>query len=64
MPSAYKDPASQRAVRARCAETLARADLALTTATIETSVGEVRLTSAGRGSPQVILVPGTAPTPP
>lgn len=59
MPSAYRNPRSQRAVRQWCSEALARADFPLTTATVATSAGQVHLTSAGTGSPQVILVPGT-----
>jgi hypothetical protein len=59
MPSAHEDPGSKRAVRAWCTETLARTGLALTTATVETSVGRVYLTSAGTGSPRVTVVPGT-----
>jgi pimeloyl-ACP methyl ester carboxylesterase len=59
MPTVYKNPGGQRAVRQWCSEVLARADFTLTSATVDTSVGEVRLTSAGTGRPRVVLVPGT-----
>jgi hypothetical protein len=42
-----------------CSEALARADFPLTTATADTSAGQVQLTSAGTGSTRVVLVPGT-----
>ncbi|GAA1382606.1 hypothetical protein GCM10009661_61120 [Catellatospora chokoriensis] len=38
---------------------MARADFALTTATVDTSAGPVHLTSAGTGPPRVVMVPGT-----
>ncbi|WP_185443054.1 alpha/beta fold hydrolase [Kribbella qitaiheensis] len=59
MPSVYKTPAGQHAVRQWCLEALARADFPLTTATLDTSAGLVHLTSAGGGKPQVVMVPGT-----
>jgi pimeloyl-ACP methyl ester carboxylesterase len=59
MPTVYKSPAGQRAVRQWCSDALARADFPLTTATLDTSVGRVHLTSAGTGQSRVVLVPGT-----
>lgn len=59
MPTAYKNVRSERVVRRWCSEALAQADFPLTTATVDTSVGEVHLTSAGSGPARVVLVPGT-----
>ena len=59
MPSVYRSPAGQGAVRQWCSDVLTRADFPLTTATVDTSVGRVHLTSAGAGRPRIILVPGT-----
>ena len=61
MPTAYKNARGQRAVRQWCSQALARADFPLTSATVDTSVGRVRLTSAGAGAgrPRVVMVPGT-----
>jgi pimeloyl-ACP methyl ester carboxylesterase len=59
MPTTYKTPRSQRAVRQWCSEALARADFPLTTVTVDTSAGQVQLTSAGTGPTRVVLVPGT-----
>lgn len=59
MPTVYKNSSGQRAVRQWCSETLARADFPLASATLDTSVGRVELTSAGAGRPQVVMVPGT-----
>lgn len=59
MPTVYKSPGGERAVRQWCSQALARADFALTRATLDTSVGRVELTSAGTGRPRVVLVPGT-----
>lgn len=59
MPTVYKNSSGQRAVRQWCSEALARADFPLTSATLDTSVGRVELTSAGAGLPRVIMVPGT-----
>jgi pimeloyl-ACP methyl ester carboxylesterase len=59
MPNAYKNPAGLRAVRRWCTDALARADFPLTEATVDTSAGQVRLTSAGTGGPRVVMVPGT-----
>ncbi|NNH71430.1 alpha/beta hydrolase [Nocardia uniformis] len=59
MPTAYKNPRCQRAVRQWCSNTLTHADFPLTAATVDTSAGQVRLTSAGTGSPRVVVVPGT-----
>lgn len=59
MPTVYKSPRGERAVRRWCAETLARAYFPLTHTTVDTSVGRVELTSAGTGPPRVVLVPGT-----
>jgi hypothetical protein len=41
------------------AQAFARADFPLTTATVDTSVGRLALSSAGTGRPRVVLVPGT-----
>lgn len=59
MPTVYKNSSGQRAVRQWCSEALARADFPLTSATVDTSVGRVELTSAGAGQPRVVVVPGT-----
>jgi pimeloyl-ACP methyl ester carboxylesterase len=59
MPTVYKNPRGERAVRQWCSEALGRADFALTNTTLETSAGRVELTSAGAGRPRVVLVPGT-----
>jgi pimeloyl-ACP methyl ester carboxylesterase len=59
MPTVYKNPRGQRAVRQWCSDALARADFPVTTATLDTSVGPVELTSAGTGRPRVVMVPGT-----
>jgi pimeloyl-ACP methyl ester carboxylesterase len=59
MPTAYKDPRGQRAVSRWCSDALARADFPVTNATVDTSVGQVALTSAGTGRPRVVMVPGT-----
>lgn len=60
MPTVYKNPRGQRAVRQWCSEALARAEFPVTNTTLETSVGRVELTSAGTGRPRVVMVPGTA----
>ena len=59
MPSVYKSAQGERAVRHWCSEALEHAGLPLATAAVGTSAGLVHLTSAGTGSPQVVLVPGT-----
>jgi len=59
MPTVYKNPQGQRAVRHWCSDALARADFPLTCATVGTSVGRVELTSAGTGRARVVMVPGT-----
>ena len=59
MPTAYKNPRGERAVRQWCSEALARADFPVSSATLDTSVGQVELTSAGTGRPRVVVVPGT-----
>jgi pimeloyl-ACP methyl ester carboxylesterase len=59
MPSVYKDSSGQRAVRQWCSQALSEADFPLTNATLDTSVGQVELTSAGTGRPRVVMVPGT-----
>jgi hypothetical protein len=56
----YKSPRGRLAVRQWCSDALARADFALTNATVDTSAGRVALVSAGRGGPGVVVVPGTA----
>jgi pimeloyl-ACP methyl ester carboxylesterase len=60
MPTAYKSPRGQDAVRRWCTEALARADFPLTSAAVDTSAGRVQLTSAGTGRSRVFMVPGTA----
>lgn len=59
VPTVYKNPRGQRAVRQWCAEALARVDFSIMNATLDTSVGRVELTSAGSGRPRVVMVPGT-----
>jgi len=59
MPAAYKNRRGRRAVRQWCSDAVARADFPLTEATVDTSAGQVRLTSAGTGAPRVVMVPGT-----
>ena len=59
MPSVYKNPGGQRAVRHWCSQALAQADFPLTTRTLSTSAGRVQLTSAGAGRTRVVLLPGT-----
>jgi pimeloyl-ACP methyl ester carboxylesterase len=55
----YKSPRGRIAVRQWCSDTLARAGFPLERMTVDTSAGQVVLMSAGRGRPQVVLVPGT-----
>lgn len=59
MPTAYKNPRGESEVRQWCSQALAWADFPLTAATVNTSVGQVRLTSAGTGLPAIVMVPGT-----
>jgi pimeloyl-ACP methyl ester carboxylesterase len=59
MSTAYKSQRGHDAVRRWCSEALARADFPLTSTAVDTSAGQVRLTSAGAGRPRVVLVPGT-----
>lgn len=59
MPTAYKNSTGQRAVRQWCSQALARADFPLNNATLDISIGQVELTSAGTGRPRVVMVPGT-----
>lgn len=59
MPTVYKNPRGQRAVQQWCSDALARADFPLTNTTLDTSVGQVQLTSAGSGRPRIVMVPGT-----
>lgn len=59
MPTVYKSHRGHRAVRQWCSEALARADFPLTSATVDTSAGQVQLTAAGTDRPRVVLVPGT-----
>ena len=59
MPAVYKSPRGRIAVRQWCSDTLARADFPLESTAVDTSAGQVVLISAGRGRPQVVLVPGT-----
>lgn len=59
VPTVYKSPRGQRAVRQWCSGALARAGFPLTRAAVHTRAGQVMLVSSGRGEPQVVLVPGT-----
>jgi pimeloyl-ACP methyl ester carboxylesterase len=59
VPTVYRNPRGHAAVRQWCTETLARADFPLTSTAVDTSAGQVRLTSAGTGRLRVVLVPGT-----
>jgi pimeloyl-ACP methyl ester carboxylesterase len=59
VPTAYKGPSGHHAVRRWCSEAIACADFPLTTMTVDTSAGQVHLTSAGTGRPHVVMVPGT-----
>jgi hypothetical protein len=59
MPTVYKNTRGQHAVRQWCADAIARAAFPLTTATSDTSAGQVSLTSGGTGRTRVVLVPGT-----
>ncbi|MEU8611803.1 alpha/beta hydrolase [Actinoplanes sp. NPDC048791] len=59
MPTVYKNPRGQEAVRQWCSGALARAGFPLRTTTVDTSAGPVALTSAGTGPTRVVLVPGT-----
>lgn len=59
MPTVYKNPRGQRAIRQWCSEALAGADFPLTNTTLDTSAGRVELTSAGTGRTRIVLVPGT-----
>ncbi|WP_319430112.1 alpha/beta hydrolase [Mycobacterium sp. RTGN5] len=59
VPTAYKSPSGQHAVRLWCSEAIARADFPLTSMTVDTSAGQVHLTAAGAGRPRVVMVPGT-----
>jgi pimeloyl-ACP methyl ester carboxylesterase len=59
MPTAYKSSRGHQAVRQWCSGALARAGFPLTSATVDTSAGQVQLTSAGTGRPRVVMVPGT-----
>jgi pimeloyl-ACP methyl ester carboxylesterase len=40
-------------------EAIAHADFPLTSVTVDTSAGQVQLTSAGTGQPRVVMIPGT-----
>jgi pimeloyl-ACP methyl ester carboxylesterase len=59
MPTVYKNPRGQEAVRQWCAQALARAGFPLRTTTVDTGAGPVALTSAGTGPTRIVLVPGT-----
>jgi pimeloyl-ACP methyl ester carboxylesterase len=59
VPTSYKNQRGREAVRQWCSEALARADFPLTSAAVDTSAGQVHLSSAGTGWPRVVLVPGT-----
>ena len=59
MASVYKNPGGQRAVGQWCSRALGRAGFPLISTTLETSFGDVELTSAGAGLSRVVLVPGT-----
>jgi pimeloyl-ACP methyl ester carboxylesterase len=60
VPSVYKSPRGQLAVRQWCSGALERAGFPLASATVDTSAGRVALVSAGGGRPRVVVVPGTA----
>jgi pimeloyl-ACP methyl ester carboxylesterase len=57
--SVYKSAGGRLAVRRWCSDALARAEFPLTRASVSTSAGSVALVSAGAGTPQVVVVPGT-----
>ncbi|WP_433599289.1 alpha/beta fold hydrolase [Nocardia sp. CA-135953] len=59
MQAAYKSARGQRAVQQWCAEVISRANFPLTTTAVDTSVGRIQLTSAGAGTPRIVVVPGT-----
>ncbi|MGX6608281.1 alpha/beta fold hydrolase [Micromonosporaceae bacterium Da 78-11] len=59
MTTVYKNARGEELVRRWCSEALARAGFPVTTRTVETSAGQVSLTSAGTGRLRVVLVPGT-----
>ena len=59
MPTVYKSSRGRLAVRRWCSDALARAGFPLTNAAVDISAGRVALVSAGRGGPQVVVVPGT-----
>ncbi|WP_433522624.1 alpha/beta fold hydrolase [Nocardia pseudovaccinii] len=59
MQTAYKSARGQRAVQRWCAQAISRANFPLTTTAIDTSVGRIQLTSAGTGTPRIVVVPGT-----
>ena len=59
VPTVYKSTRGQLAVRQWCSDALARAGFPIASATVDTSAGRVALVSAGRGGPQVVVVPGT-----
>jgi pimeloyl-ACP methyl ester carboxylesterase len=56
----YKSSRGRLAVRRWCADALAQADFPLTNTTVDISVGQVALASAGRRQRQVVMLPGTA----
>ena len=59
MSTVYKNARSEEVIRRWCSEALARAGFPVRTRTVETSAGQVSLTSAGVGPLRVVLVPGT-----
>lgn len=59
VPSVYKSPRGQFAVRQWCSAALERSGFPLATAAVDTSAGPVALVSAGSGTPRVVVVPGT-----
>jgi pimeloyl-ACP methyl ester carboxylesterase len=59
MQAVYRHSRGQLAVQRWCSEALARAGFPLATTAVDTSAGQIQLTSAGIGKPRIIVVPGT-----
>ncbi|MFE0023349.1 hypothetical protein [Amycolatopsis sp. NPDC059021] len=60
MPTVYRNPRGQHAMRQWCSEALASAGFPLTSTTLDATVGRVELTFAGTGRTQVVMAPGTS----
>jgi pimeloyl-ACP methyl ester carboxylesterase len=60
VPSVYKSPRRQLAVRQWCSSALEGAGFPLARTVVDTSAGPVALVLAGSGKPRVVVVPGTA----